>query len=198
MSAETTGTPAPRPAVFLDRDDTLVVDVPYLTDPAGLRLLPGAARALVDLRRAGFALVLATNQSAIGRGLLTEDGLRAIHDELERLLAAEGATLDAIHHSPHAPRDSGDPADEHPDRKPGPGMLLRAAAELGLDLSRSWMVGDRISDVRAGLSAGCRSILVGSNATLNDHPAPADEGRTFVAADLAAAAALILADLETP
>ncbi|WP_337176267.1 HAD family hydrolase [Paludisphaera sp.] len=188
--------PRPRPAVFLDRDDTLVVDVPYLTDPAGLRVLPGAARALVDLRRAGFALVLATNQSAVGRGLLTEAGLRVIHDELERLLAAEGAALDAIYHCPHAPGDS---EAGHPDRKPAPGMLLRAAGDLGLDLPRSWMVGDRISDVLAGLAAGCRSVLVGSNATLDDLPAPAD-GRAFAVADLAAASALILAeaDMETP
>jgi N-acetylglucosaminyldiphosphoundecaprenol N-acetyl-beta-D-mannosaminyltransferase len=196
-SVEATGPPALRPAVFLDRDDTLIVDVPYLTDPAGIRLLDGAARALADLRRAGFALVLATNQSAIGRGLLTEDGLRAIHDELERRLAAEGAALDAIYHCPHAPRASGDAADEHPDRKPAPGMLLRAAKELGLDLSRSWMIGDRMSDVMAGLNAGCRSVLVGADATLDDSPATAVDGRTFAAADLAAAAALILADLET-
>lgn len=198
MSTESPGPASPRPAVFLDRDDTLVVDVPYLTDPAGLRVLPGAARALADLRRAGFVLVLATNQSAVGRGLLTEDGLRAIHEELGRLLAAEGAALDAIYHCPHAPRTEDRTAVEHPDRKPAPGMLLRAAADLGLDLPRSWMVGDRISDVLAGLGAGCRSILVGSNATLDELPSPADDGRTFAVADLTAAAALILADSETP
>lgn len=191
MDAETTG----RPAVFLDRDDTLVADVPYLTDPAGLRLLPGAAAALVGLRRAGFALVLATNQSAIGRGLLSEAGLRAVHDELERLLAADGAALDAIYHSPHAPDG---PNAGHPDRKPAPGMLLRAAGDLGLDLPRSWMIGDRPSDVLAGLRAGCRSILVGSNATPEEPTEPIDAGRVFAAADLAAAAALILADLEKP
>jgi D-glycero-D-manno-heptose 1,7-bisphosphate phosphatase len=76
-------------------------------------------------------------------------------------------------------------------------MLLRAAKELGLDLSRSWMIGDRMSDVMAGLNAGCRSVLVGADATLDDSPATAVDGRTFAAADLAAAAALILADLET-
>ncbi|OJW20985.1 MAG: hypothetical protein BGO49_29975 [Planctomycetales bacterium 71-10] len=198
MSTESPGPPPPRPAVFLDRDDTLVADVPYLTDPAGLRVLPGAARALVDLRRAGFALVLTTNQSAVGRGLLTEDGLRAIHDEFERLLAAEGASLDAIYYCTHAPRADDRTVVEHPDRKPAPGMLLRAAADLGLDLPRSWMVGDRISDVLAGLGAGCRSILVGSNATLDELPKPAEGGRAFAVADLAAAAALILADSETP
>ncbi len=194
MSAEGPG----RPAVFLDRDDTLIVDVPYLTDPAGLRILAGASRALADLRRAGFVLVLATNQSAVGRGLLTEDGLRAIHDELERRLADEGAALDALYYCTHAPGTSDRTAIEHPDRKPAPGMLLRAADDLGLDLSRSWMVGDRISDVMAGLNAGCRSILVGSNATLDELPTPADPGRAFAVADLAAAATLILDDSETP
>lgn len=200
VEAPGAASPRSRPAVFLDRDDTLVVDVPYLTDPAGLRVLPGAARALVDLRRAGFALVLATNQSAVGRGLLSEEGLRVIHDELGRLLAAEGAALDAIYHCPHAPGATEGAAAGHPDRKPAPGMLLRAADDLGLDLPRSWMVGDRLSDVLAGLGAGCRSVLVGSNATLDDLPEPARDGRAFAAADLAAAAALILAeaDLETP
>lgn len=195
MSADSIGSHPLRPAVFLDRDDTLVEDVPYLTDPAGLRVLPGAAAALAALRRGGFALVLATNQSVVGRGMLSEDGLRAIHDELERLLAAEGASLDAIYHCPHAPRDEND---FHPDRKPAPGMLLRAAEELGLDPSRSWMIGDRMSDVRAGLSAGCRSILVGRCPIPNDSLNPADDGRVFAAVDLIAAAKLILADLETP
>lgn len=198
MSTESSGPPSLRPAVFLDRDDTLVADVPYLTDPAALRVLPGAARALADLRRAGFVLVLATNQSVVGRGLLSEDGLRAIHDEFQRLLAAEGASLDAIYYCTHAPRADDRTVVEHPDRKPAPGMLLRAAADLGLDLPRSWMVGDRISDVLAGLGAGCRSILVGSNATLDELPSPDEAGRTFAVADLTAAAALILADSETP
>lgn len=181
-----------RPAVFLDRDDTLIANVPYLTDPALLRLLPGAAEAVASLNRAGFAVVLATNQSAVGRGLLTEDRLREIHDELIRLLAERGARLDAIHHSPHVPRGDDRAAIEFHDRKPGPGMLLRAADELGLDLAASWMVGDLISDVLAGLNAGCRSILVGSNATLDELPRPVDPDRARAAADLAAAAALIL------
>ena len=187
-----------RPAVFLDRDDTLIADVPYLADPAGIRILDGAARALADLRRGGFALVLATNQSGVGRGLFTEAVLDAIHDELGRLLAAEGASLDAIYACTHAPRTADRLAIEHPDRKPAPGMLLRAAEDLGLDLARSWMVGDQVSDVLAGLNAGCRSVLVGTKATLADLPTPVDGRRALVAADLSAAAALILADSETP
>ena len=189
---------AGRPAVFLDRDDTLIANVPYLSDPAGVRILPGAAEALSALRRAGFALVLATNQSAVGRGMISEARLREIHDELERRLAAADSRLDAIYHCPHAPRNSDRTAIEHPDRKPAPGMLLRAAQDLGLNLAASWMVGDLISDVLAGLNAGCRSILVGSNATLDELPAAAEAGRVFTAADFAAAANLILAHPETP
>lgn len=187
-----------RPAVFLDRDDTLIANVPYLTDPTRIRVLPGAAEAVAALKRAGFAVVLTTNQSAVGRGLLSEDRLREIHDELTRLLAERGAALDAIHHCPHVPLGDDRAAIEHPDRKPGPGMLLRAAAELGLDLAASWMVGDLISDILAGLNAGCRSILVGSNATLDELPHPVEPGRALAAADLAAAAALILEQRNLP
>lgn len=189
---------AGRPAVFLDRDDTLIADVPYLSDPAGVRILPGAAKALTALRRAGFTLVLATNQSAVGRGMISEARLQQIHDELERRLAVDGTGLDAIYHCPHAPRSTDRTAIEHPDRKPAPGMLLRAAEDLHLNLAASWMIGDLISDVLAGLNAGCRSILVGSKATLDELPPPIEAGRVYTAADLAAAADLILAHPETP
>jgi D,D-heptose 1,7-bisphosphate phosphatase len=183
-----------RPAVFLDRDDTLIANVPYLSDPAGLRLLAGAPEALARLRRAGFALVLVTNQSVVGRGLITEERLHEIHDALHRLLAVEGATLDAVYYCTDAPRGDDRTVVENPDRKPGPGMLLRASADLDLDLDASWMVGDLISDVLAGMNAGCRSILIGSNATLAELPTQADRARVHVAADLAAAAELILDD----
>ena len=157
-----------RPAVFLDRDGTVIEHVHYLSDPALVRLLPGAAEALTRLRRAGFARVLVTNQSAIGRGMLTEERLDQIHAEMNRQLAAAGATLDAIYYCPDAPAGDDRTVVEYPDRKPGPGMLLRAAADLKLDLGASWMVGDLISDVLAGLNAGCRSILLESGQTSPD------------------------------
>ena len=183
-----------RAAVFLDRDDTLIANVPYLSDPAGVRLLPGASGALGALRRAGFALVLITNQSAVGRGLITEHRLEEIHDELGRLLAEQGAALDAIYYCPDVPVGDDRTVVENPNRKPGPGMLHRATADLGLDLDASWMVGDLISDVLAGLNAGCRSILVGSNATLSELPPGAIRDRVFTAPDFSAAAELILGD----
>jgi D,D-heptose 1,7-bisphosphate phosphatase len=181
----------PRPAVFLDRDGTLIEHVHYLSDPARVRPFPGAAEALRRLRRAGFARVLVTNQSAIGRGMLTEGRLQEIHAELERQLAASGATLDGIYFCPAAPAGDDRTVVESLDRKPGPGMLLRAAADLGLDLDASWMVGDLVSDVLAGLNAGCRSILVRSGQA-TDAEAAAMVGRCEVAADLAASVELIL------
>src|SRR5271169_6840800 len=127
-----TGCGAARPAVFLDRDGTLIEHVPYLSDPALVRLLPGAAEALKRFRRAGFASVLVTNQSAIGRGMLTEDRLDQIHTELYRQLAAAGTTLDGIYYCPDAPDGDDRTVMECQDRKPGPGMLRRAAADLKL------------------------------------------------------------------
>lgn len=194
VNSASTSSKSARPAVFLDRDDTLIANVPYLSDPAGLRILPGACEALGDLRRAGFAVVMVTNQSVVGRGLITEARLQEIHDELNRLLVEQGTALDAIYYCPDAPIGDDRTIIENPDRKPGPGMLHRATAELDLDLEASWMVGDLVSDVLAGLNAGCRSILVGSNATLAELPDQADRDRVYVAPDLAAAAELILDD----
>lgn len=177
-----------RAAVFLDRDGTVIEDVPYLSDPAGIRFLPGVIESLARLRRAGFARVLATNQSGIGRGLFTEARLAEIHAELETRLAAEGTSLDAIYHCPAAPPREGAP--DCPDRKPAPGLLLRGARDLGIDLAASWMVGDKMSDVQAGLAAGCRSILLLPNGG-PDSPAGTPAYRT--APDITAAVDLILA-----
>jgi D-glycero-D-manno-heptose 1,7-bisphosphate phosphatase len=158
-----------RPAVFFDRDGTMIEHVHYLSDPGLVRLLPGTAEALARLRESGFACVVVTNQSGIGRGMYTEADLGRVHDELDRQLAAAGAVVDAYFHCPEPPRGDDPTVVEHEDRKPGPGMLTRAARELGLNLETSWMVGDMISDVLAGLNAGCRgSILVRTG-----KPAPA-------------------------
>jgi len=181
-----------KPAVFFDRDGTLIEHVSYLSDPALVRLLPGAAEALIRLRSAGFVVVLVTNQSAIGRGMLTEDRLEKIHIELRRQLASYGAEIDAIYYSPVVPIRDDRTLVEHPDRKPGPGMLIRAANDLRLDLTASWMVGDLISDVLAGLNAGCRSILVESGQS-SSADIEALAGRALILPDIAAAAAAIVA-----
>lgn len=182
-----------RPAVFLDRDGTVIEHVPYLCDPALVRLLPGTAEALRRFHRAGFACVIVTNQSAIGRGMLTEERLDQIHMEMNRQLAVRGATIDAVYCCPAAPAGDDRTIVENPDRKPGPGMLLRAAADLKLDLKSSWMVGDLISDVLAGENAGCRSILLASGQT-SSAEVQTLAGRFLTAPDLNAAATLILAD----
>jgi D,D-heptose 1,7-bisphosphate phosphatase len=183
-----------RPAVFLDRDGTLIEHVHYLADPTLVRLLPESVEALRRLGNAGFARVLVTNQSAIGRGLLTEAGLHRIHDEMNRQLGAGATGLDAIYFCPEAPTGNDRTVIEHGDRKPGPGMLIRAAGEMGLDLDASWMIGDMISDVLAGINAGCQgSILVRTGKGLSE--AEAVPGLEYHVADnLRAAVDLILAD----
>lgn len=150
-----------RRAAFLDRDGTLIELVHHLTDPEKVKVLPGAAGAVRELHGLGYAVVLVSNQSAVGRGLMTEARLAEVHAEVVRQLALEGATLDGFYFCPIAPTIADPTVVEHPDRKPGPGMLQRAARELGLELGRSFMVGDTVSDVLAGKNAGCRaSILV--------------------------------------
>jgi D-glycero-D-manno-heptose 1,7-bisphosphate phosphatase len=183
-----------RPAVFLDRDGTIIEHVHYLRDPAEVRLLPGAADALKRLADAGFARVVVTNQSAIARGMLTVEGLALVHDEMNRQLAEAGAAVDAIYYCPDAPAGDDRTAVDSVDRKPGPGMLLRAADDHGLDLAASWMIGDMISDVLAGRNAGCRgSILVRTGAESVAAEAALGPGDPAVD-DLIAAADLILSD----
>jgi D-glycero-D-manno-heptose 1,7-bisphosphate phosphatase len=146
------------PAVFLDRDGTLIEERSYITRPDQVRLLPGAAASVRHLRQAGFTCVVVTNQSAVGKGLISLAELGHIHVEMLRQLRDEGAVLDGLYSCPFSPTAT---QRDHPDRKPAPGMLLQAARDLGLDLANSWMVGDRESDVLAGRNAGCReSVLV--------------------------------------
>ena len=181
-----------RPAVFLDRDGTIIEHVHHLADPAAVRLIPHSAEAIISLQAAGFACVVITNQSVVGRGMLTEAGLAEVHAEVDRQLSAEGARLDGLYYCTRVPKTSDGTLVEHPDRKPGPGMLHHASEDLQLDLRRSWMIGDSISDVVAGQNAACRgSILVrtGYGARCeSDVPSG-----THVESDIRAAANLILA-----
>lgn len=154
-------------AVFLDRDGTIMDDPGYLSDPSGVKLLPGVDLAVKSLRRAGYKIIVVTNQSGVARGMLTEETLEKIHAELRRRLAEKGAMLDAIYYCPFHPEGSVLQYTQESDlRKPAPGMLYQAAKELDLDLSASWMVGDAGRDVAAGRAAGCRTILLQSQ---NNH-----------------------------
>lgn len=180
------------PAVFLDRDRTLTEDPGYLADPDAVRLLPGVGQALCKLRQAGFRLVVVSNQSAIARGLLDEQSLEQIHDRLRTVLAEQGAYLDAIYYCPYldGPEATVEAYRRDSDlRKPRPGMLLQAARDLELDLKASWAVGDSDKDVAAGRAAGCRTILLASD----PNPAARSDAE-FVAADLSAAAEVILSE----
>ena len=148
-------------AIFLDRDDTLIADPGYINDPDQVELLPGVGEALVDLRRLGYKLVVVSNQSAVARGIVTEEKLEDIHQRLKTLLASKKAYLDKIYYCPFFAEGAIEKYRVDSDmRKPRPGMLLKAADELDIDLANSWMIGDSLHDVEAGRRAGCRTILV--------------------------------------
>jgi len=150
-----------RPCLFIDKDGTLVQNVPYNVDPALLRFMPGAGAALARLQRAGLALVIVTNQSGLARGYFTREQFDALQQALRQSLQQDhGVTLDGIEMCPHGPGEDGLPACAC--RKPAPGMLIRAAREQGLDLARSWIVGDTLDDVEAGHRAGAAGLFFDS------------------------------------
>jgi D-sedoheptulose 7-phosphate isomerase len=150
-----------RKAVFIDRDDTIVRDVPYCAKPEDLRLFPGVGDSIRMLNEAGYLTVLVANQSGIGRGYFDESMLTRIHEKLRRDLEADGARLDAIYHCPHLP-DTGCGC-----RKPATGMLERAVRELSIDLRSSYVVGDSEMDVAMGCKAGCKTIQVTADQDFN-------------------------------
>lgn len=139
-------------AIFVDRDGTLMDEVDYCRDPALVRAIPGAGDALRRGRRAGYKVILVTNQSGIGRGRLTVADFEAVQEELFRQLGA--GAIDAVYYCPDAPGTASER------RKPAAGMLLDAARDHSLDLGASWMIGDKEADVEAGRRAGARTVLV--------------------------------------
>ncbi|WP_211238298.1 D-glycero-alpha-D-manno-heptose-1,7-bisphosphate 7-phosphatase [Deinococcus pimensis] len=184
-----------RRAVFLDKDGTLVVDVPYNVDPARVTLAPGAREGARRLHEAGYALVVVTNQSGVARGLFEEDALRAVEERLTELL---GVPLAGFYFCPHHPEGLvGRYRVECECRKPRPGLIERAARELNLDLARSWMIGDILHDVEAGNRAGCRSVLVLTGGETEWLPGP-HRAPTFTATDVGHAAELVLASEPVP
>jgi histidinol-phosphate phosphatase family protein len=140
-----------RRAIFLDRDGTLMEEVNYCNDPATVQAIPGAGETLALLREQGWLTVIVTNQSGLAKGFITPDQYEAVNAELLRQL---GGGIDAIYFCADHPET---PTER---RKPQPGMLLEAALDLEIDLSGSWMIGDKPIDVECGRNAGCRTMLV--------------------------------------
>jgi D-glycero-D-manno-heptose 1,7-bisphosphate phosphatase len=172
-----------RPAIFLDRDGTLMTDVAYCGDPARVEVFPGAPVALRRLKAAGYALILITNQSGIGRGYFSEADYSRVHNEFLRQLGA--GLLDAAYHCADAPAAASER------RKPGAGMVFEAAAEHGLDLGRSYLVGDSPVDLACGRRAGLAGVVLVR--TGNDSAAAERTQPDFLADDFPAAADWILA-----
>lgn len=157
-------------AVFLDRDGVLIEDVHLLRHPDDIRILTGVPQALQQLKVAGFSLVVVSNQTVVARGLLSEDEVVRLHWQVLHRLELSGApSLDGFYFCPHHPNATIHTYRVDCDcRKPQPGLLLRAAREQGIDLSASYLIGDRTTDIMAGASAGCGTVLVHTGA----HMAP--------------------------
>jgi len=178
-------------AVLLDRDGVISQQTAFVNEPDDLKLIDGAATAIARLNRAGWPVAIITNQGGIGMGYLTEGMLEKIHERLEQVLARDGAHLDAIYYCPHmADAKLTEYRNDCCCRKPGTGMLEAAHAELGIDLSRSIVVGDRTTDILAGMTAGCTTILVQTGSAGED--GKADVTPDHVVSDLSAAVELIL------
>ncbi len=182
-------------AVFLDRDGTLIVNKPYNSDPGAIELLPGVIEGLRVLQRAGYLLVVVTNQAGVARGYFDEGAIARHHRALQAEVRRYGVRFRAFYYCPH-----------HVDgvipelaracdcRKPGGGMILRAASDLSIDPNRSWLIGDQESDVEAGRRAGCRSALIDPRASWPDGRAAGG----FLAVARMIAGSTVLAEQDAP
>ena len=175
-------------AVFLDRDGTVIVDTEFSVDLAKLCPLPGTMEGLRKLQAAGYLLVVVTNQSGAARGKFDEAGLVAFHRHMDAWFRERGIAFAGFYYCPHYPDSTLEKyAFACGCRKPEPGMLLRAAKDLGIDLARSWMIGDRDADIGAGQRAGCHTFRIGESAE-------GDPDADYAAEDLDGAAEIILAE----
>ncbi|MHC4416068.1 MAG: D-glycero-alpha-D-manno-heptose-1,7-bisphosphate 7-phosphatase [Planctomycetota bacterium] len=170
-------------AVFLDRDNTLIANDGDLGDPALVRLVEGVAPALVRLRDAGYRLIVVTNQAGVARGRFGEADVDAVHERIDRVLgetAGRQGLIDRFYSCPYHPEGTIERyRRNHPWRKPHPGMLLQAARDMGLDLARSWLIGDQPRDIAAGQAAGCATVLVSRDRALIRHAHPSEAAGTF-------------------
>jgi D-glycero-D-manno-heptose 1,7-bisphosphate phosphatase len=187
-----------RRAVFLDKDGTLIEDVPYNVDPRLIRLGRGAPEGLPLLHRAGFRLIVISNQSGIARGRFAEEALEAVRERLRQLLGDLGVPLAGFYYCPHHPEGHVPRfAIACSCRKPEPGLIFSAAREHGVDLNRSWFVGDILDDVEAGRRAGCRTVLLDNGHETEWRSSPLRQP-DVVASDLAEASRIIAAGDRRP
>ena len=172
-----------QPAVFLDRDNTLIANDGDLGDPAQVRLIDGVASALLKLRDVGYRLVVVSNQGGVARGKFSEAEVDAVNERIATLIDESAkcrGLIERFYYCPYHPEGANKRyRREHPWRKPQPGMLLQAGHDLGLDLGRSWLVGDQPRDVAAGHAAGCRSVMVSNDRELIEQAKPAAVVETF-------------------
>jgi D-glycero-D-manno-heptose 1,7-bisphosphate phosphatase len=158
-----------RPAIFIDRDGTLSHEVGYVNHISRFRLYPWAVEAVKTINAAGYLAVVATNQAGVARGYFPESLVREVHAFLEARMAGGGARIDGIYYCPHHPSVGEPPYRQDCDcRKPRPGLLRRAESELEIDLGRSWVVGDRLGDMKLAWSVGARGALVRSGYGLGE------------------------------
>jgi D,D-heptose 1,7-bisphosphate phosphatase len=150
-----------RTGLFLDRDGTIIVERGYLSDPRGVELLPGVAQVIREAKALSLPVVVITNQSGVARGLFTEQDVQAVNERLKELIKDAGATIDAIYYCPHLPGAGNSPYSKVCScRKPSTGMLEMAQKAFGIDLASSFVIGDKCSDVRTGINAGSKTVLV--------------------------------------
>ncbi|MBA2685167.1 MAG: HAD family hydrolase [Gemmatimonadaceae bacterium] len=181
---------APRAALFLDRDGTINVDTIHVSKPDNVRLIPGAAAAIARINAVGMPIIVVSNQSGIGRGLFSVDEYESVRAKIDELLAAGGASVLTTYYCPHSPESA--PACDC--RKPGPAMYLQAAEAHGLDLAKSWYVGDRLRDIQPAKLFGGHGILVPRDTTPGGDVVAARDGFA-ISTSLSSAVDRILAAL---
>jgi D,D-heptose 1,7-bisphosphate phosphatase len=190
-------------AVFLDRDGTINEEVGYLDSLDKFKIIPSAYEAIRLINESGMKVVVISNQAGVARGFFTEDFVKITHEHLQTALRQQGATIDNFYYCPHHPMEGIGPYRQVCNcRKPAPGMLLRAAQDLNIDLTRSYLVGDRFNDMEAGKKIGVRGILVktgfGQSLLQDDGPdeATPENKPDFIAADILEAVKWILKNKE--
>jgi D-glycero-D-manno-heptose 1,7-bisphosphate phosphatase len=192
--------PTKKPAVFMDRDGTMTVEGGYINHPSRLKLIAGTADAVRLCNENDLLAVVTTNQAGVARGYFTEDLVNVVHDRLRSMLAKKGAQLDAVYYCPHHPREGKPPYQADCNcRKPRPGMIEQACRELPVDLARSYMVGDKISDSEFGHRLGLRTVMVLTGYGRGEHQYQRQDWKDtpdFIAKNLKHAVEWIIQDLK--